>query len=135
MTLGGADGTVISNVKDGEISATSKQAVNGGQLYQVKTEGKNYTDQKFNQLSSEIGDVRKEARQAAAIGLAAASLRFDDRPGKLSAAVGGGYWRSEGALALGMGYTSESGRIRSNISATTSGGHWGVGAGLSFTFN
>lgn len=148
---------LISNVADGKVEKGSTEAVNGGQLYQVKTEGKNYTDQKFteansytdqkfteannytdnkfNQLSSEIGDVRKEARQAAAVGLAAASLRFDDRPGKLSAAVGGGYWRSEGALALGMGYTSEDGRIRSNISATTSGGHWGAGAGLSYTFN
>ena len=95
----------------------------------------NYTDQKFNQLNGDISEVRGEARQAAAIGLAAASLRYDDRPGKLSAAVGAGLWRSEGALAFGLGYTNEDGRLRSNISATTSGGHWGAAAGLSYTFN
>jgi len=101
-----------------------------------------YTDQKFDaldqqmgNLSSQIGDVRKEARQAAAIGLAAASLRYDDRPGKLSAAISGGYWRDQGAFAFGVGYTSESGRLRANISGTTAGGHVGAGAGLSYTFN
>ncbi|MDT4889514.1 Autotransporter adhesin BtaE [compost metagenome] len=95
----------------------------------------NYTDYKFGQLNQEIGEVRTEARQAAAIGLAAASLRYDDRPGKASVAVGGGFWRGEGAVAFGGGYTSEDGRLRSNLSATTAGGHWGVGAGVSFTLN
>ncbi|WP_278044937.1 ESPR-type extended signal peptide-containing protein, partial [Moraxella caviae] len=36
VTLGGADGTTITNVKDGAITADSKDAVNGGQLYAVK---------------------------------------------------------------------------------------------------
>ncbi|WP_292476394.1 YadA-like family protein, partial [Mesorhizobium sp.] len=68
-------------------------------------------------------------------GLAAASLRYDDRPGKVSVAAGGGYWRGEGAVAFGAGYTSEDGRARANLSGTTAGGHWGVGAGVSFTLN
>ncbi|WP_275448608.1 YadA-like family protein, partial [Mesorhizobium retamae] len=46
-----------------------------------------------------------------------------------------GLWRSESALAFGAGYTSEDGRIRGNVSGTASGGHVGVGAGLSFTLN
>ncbi|KAB2654884.1 calcium-binding protein [Brucella tritici] len=95
----------------------------------------NYTDYKFGQLNQEIGEVRNEARQAAAIGLAAASLRYDDRPGKASVAVGGGVWRGQGAFALGAGYTSEDGRVRANLSATTAGGKWGAGAGVSFTLN
>ena len=99
------------------------------------TEANNYTNQKFDQLNQEFGEVRGEARQAAAIGLAAASLRYDDRPGKVSVAMGGGLWRSEAALAFGAGYTSENGRVRANLSGTTAGGHWGVGAGLSFTLN
>ena len=36
VTLGGADGTTITNVKDGAITADSKDAVNGSQLYAVK---------------------------------------------------------------------------------------------------
>ncbi|ENN86542.1 Outer membrane protein [Rhizobium freirei PRF 81] len=94
-----------------------------------------YTDEKFGMLSGSIGEVRREARQAAAIGLAAASLRYDERPGKLSAAIGGGVWRGEGAAAFGLGYTNEDQTMRANVSATASGGQWGVGAGLSFTLN
>ncbi|MDX8499363.1 YadA-like family protein [Mesorhizobium sp. VK4C] len=94
-----------------------------------------YADSKLSQLNMDMGEVRGEARQAAAIGLAAASLRYDDRPGKLSVAAGGGYWRGEGAVAFGAGYTSEDGRARANVSGTTAGGHWGVGAGVSFTLN
>ncbi|MBZ9820849.1 YadA-like family protein, partial [Mesorhizobium sp. CA4] len=94
-----------------------------------------YTDSKLSQLNMDMGEARGEARQAAAIGLAAASLRYDDRPGKLSVAAGGGYWRGEGAVAFGAGYTSEDGRARANVSGTTAGGHWGVGAGVSFTLN
>ncbi|WP_315927765.1 YadA-like family protein [Mesorhizobium sp. SP-1A] len=94
-----------------------------------------YTDYKFGQMNADIDGVRSEARQAAAIGLAAASLRYDDRPGKASVAMGGGVWRSKGALAFGAGYTSENSRLRANVSATTAGGHWGAGAGLSFTLN
>ncbi|HZH05961.1 MAG TPA: YadA-like family protein, partial [Lautropia sp.] len=98
-------------------------------------QAKDYTDSRFSQLNQEFGSIRQEARQAAAIGLAAASLRYDDRPGKLSAAVGGGVWRGEGAFALGAGYTSEDGRVRANLSASTAGGQWGAGAGLSITLN
>lgn len=158
ITLQGGDinaPVIISNVG---VGVANNDAVNVGQLKQTVTEAKtfaiqtannytdtvatktlgqanDYTDQKFNQLNQELDGVRSEARQAAAIGLAAASLRYDDRPGKLSVAVGGGLWRSESALAFGAGYTSENGRVRGNVSGTASGGHVGVGAGLSFTLN
>lgn len=102
---------------------------------QTLSQANAYTDQKFARLNGEIGNIRKEARQAAAVGLAAASLRYDDRPGKLSTAVGGGAWRGEGAFAFGLGYTSENGLVRTNLSGTSSGGHWGIGAGLSLTLN
>ena len=94
-----------------------------------------YTDARFAGLNADIRGVRREARQAAAIGLAASSLRYDDRPGKLSASMGGGVWRGQGALAIGVGYTSENGLMRGNLSASTTGGEWGVGAGLSITLN
>ncbi len=152
---------LISNVKAG---AADNDAVNVRQLKETITqettrvnqyldESKTYTnnqiaslrsdtdekfgivDQKLDQLSSDIGAVRNEARQAAAIGLAASSLRFDNTPGKISVAMGGGVWRDQGAVAFGAGYTSESGAIRANLSGVASGGEVGVGAGLSFTLN
>ncbi|WP_193372110.1 YadA-like family protein, partial [Phyllobacterium sp. YR531] len=89
----------------------------------------------FDQLSSDIKSVRKEAHQAAAVGLAASSLRFDNTPGKVSVAMGGAVWRDQGAMAFGAGYTSESGKIRTNLTGATSGGEFGVSAGISFTLN
>jgi len=94
-----------------------------------------YTDHKFNELKSDINENRKEARQAASIGLAASSLRFDQIPGKLSIGAGFGTWRGESANAFGLGYTSTSGNIRINSTAVNSGGHWGASIGASFTLN
>ncbi|WP_406603945.1 Vomp family autotransporter [Bartonella gliris] len=160
ITLAGGDPgepVMIDNVADGKIEAGSKQAVNGGQLHdytkeqmalvlddakkytdeQVNNivtnglnEAKSYTDMKFEALSYGIEDVRKEARQAAAIGLAVSNLRYYDIPGSLSVSFGSGIWRSQSAFAIGAGYTSEDGNIRSNLSITSAGGHWGVGAGI-----
>ncbi|SSZ39876.1 Adhesin yadA precursor [Bartonella grahamii] len=89
-----------------------------------------YTDMKFVTLSYAVEDVRKEARQAAAIGLAVSNLSYDDTLGKISLSFGGGLWRSQSAFAIGAGYMSESGRVRSNISLTSAGGQWGIGTGL-----
>ncbi|WGR95418.1 YadA-like family protein [Bradyrhizobium sp. ISRA435] len=123
LTLNSGNGApvTISNVAPG---VAGTDAVNVNQLNSA-----------FAQLNGQIGEVRQDAWRAAAIGMAAASLRYDDRPGKLSASAGGGVWRSQGALAFGLGYTSENGRLRSNASATTAGGDWGVSAGLSLTLN
>ncbi|WP_420806243.1 YadA-like family protein [Bartonella bovis] len=161
---GGKEGepVLIDNVADGKIEEGSKQVVNGGQLHDYVQEQANltladankytdekidnivgdavaqanaYTDTKFDALNYKIESVQKEARQAAAIGLAVANLRYNDTPGKLSVAFGSGIWRSQSAPAFGAGYTSEDGNTRSNISLTTSGGHLGVGAGISFTLN
>ncbi|MEL6093327.1 YadA-like family protein [Bartonella schoenbuchensis] len=145
---------VINNVADGEIEKGSKQAVNGGQLKEqmsvvladankyankkIKnivsaafTQANAYADMKFEALNYRVEGVQKEARQAAAIGLAVASLHYINTPGTLSIAFGSGVWRGQSALAFGTGYMSEDGTVCSNFSVTTSGGHWGIGAGLS----
>ncbi|WP_375646827.1 YadA-like family protein, partial [Bartonella sp. TT29SHDZB] len=111
---------------DEKVSSLVNDAVN---------ESKSYTDIKFETLNYAIQDVRKEARQAAAIGLAVSNLRYNDAPGKLSVALGSGIWLNQSAFALGAGYTSEDGNIRSSLSVTSSGGRWGVGVGLSLTLN
>ncbi|EJK84880.1 YadA-like family protein, partial [Rhizobium sp. AP16] len=135
----GVAGTDVVNVN--QLNQTASTTLNQANTYTdnrtaaaIQT-ANNYTDNKFNQLNSKLGNIQSEARQAAAIGLAAASLRYDDRPGKFSAAVGGGVWKGEGAFAFGVGYTSEDARLRTNLSGTVAGGSVGVGAGLSYTFN
>lgn len=174
ITLGSsvadAPPVVIKNVRAGTVSASSNEAVNGAQLYELATSSSNafgggstvlsngsitnpvYSvaggsynnvgsalsalDNRIDGLEANLKSrITKESSRAAAVGLAAASLRYDDRAGKLSVAMGGGYWRNEGALAFGAGYTSQSQTIRANVSAATSGSQWGVGAGLSFTLN
>ncbi|WP_455475107.1 YadA-like family protein [Bartonella sp. B30(2025)] len=149
---------LISNVADGEIKHGSTDAVNGGQVYDFTKEqmalvledakkyadervddivmnsvfggAQNYIDTKFDVLTYAIEDVRGEARQAAAIGLAVSNLRYYDNPGALSVSLGTGLWRNQSAFAVGVGYTSEAGDMRSNLSVTSAGGHWGTGAGI-----
>ncbi|WP_375654233.1 MULTISPECIES: hypothetical protein [unclassified Bartonella] len=83
-------------------------------------ESKSSTDMKFEMFSYAIEDVRKEARQAAAVGLAVVGLRYNDTLGKLIVSFDSGAWRGQFAFALGAGYISEDGFICSNISATSS---------------
>ncbi|AQX19294.1 YadA-like C-terminal region [Bartonella sp. WD16.2] len=152
------DPVVIDNVANGRIEKGSKQAINGGQLHDYVQEqtkltladankytdekienivggavaqANTYTDTTFDVLNYKIKNVQKEARQAAAIGLAVSNLRYADIPGAISVAFGSGLWRSQSASSFGASYTSENGKARSSLSAATSGGHWGVGAGVS----
>nr|WP_142417215.1 YadA-like family protein [Bartonella massiliensis] len=163
MTLVGGDeseSVIIANVANGKIEKGSKEAVNGDQLHDYTKEqmgiildkAKEYTDEKvanivkdgvkevhsytemkFAALSYTVEDIRKEVRQAAAIGLAVSNLSYDDSPGTISISFGSGLWQNQSAFAFGAGYMSESGRIRSNISVTSAGGQWGIGAGLRVT--
>ncbi|WP_026501045.1 YadA-like family protein, partial [Bartonella clarridgeiae] len=157
ITLVGGDAdkpVVIDNVADGKVEKGSKEAINGGQLHEkieivlddakkytdekitdAVSKAKDYTDMKFDILNYNIDGAKQEARQAAAIGLAVSNLRYNEAPGKLSIAISSGVWRSQSAFAFGAGYTSENGNIRSNISVTTAGDHWGVGGGIQFTLN
>ena len=149
VTLAGGDPNqpvVIHNVAKGQART---DAANTGQVADARAAAEAYTDQRVAALSGDLGNVntrlsqlqtevaqaRREARQGAAVGLAAASLRFDDRPGKFSLAAGGGYWRGEGAAAFGAGYTLPNGDIRLNVTAATTGTATGVGGGATFTLN
>lgn len=164
LTLAGGDPNqpvLIRNVASGVLST---DAANVRQIVQAKADANAYTDRSVatavaagnsytdaavaplqkhmvsfgNQLTDlhrQIGDVRNEARRGAAIGLAAAALRFDDRPGKISVAAGGGAWRSEAAASFGVGYTLPDGSARVNATGVAAGRDFGIGAGASFTLN
>ena len=54
VTLKGTNGTIIDNVKDGDVNANSKQAVNGSQLYGVK--------QKVEQNTTNITKIEKDIK-------------------------------------------------------------------------
>ena len=60
VTLEGANGTKITNLKDGNVAAGSKDAVNGGQLYQVKQDlGDQITNTK-NELNNKIDTTKQD---------------------------------------------------------------------------
>ncbi|MCZ2328926.1 YadA-like family protein [Bartonella sp. F02] len=153
ITLTGGDESepvLLDNVADGQVNENSKQAVNGRQLHQnmaiTLKQANDYTNQKAHyaaientknilNLSYNVNHVRKEAQQAAAISLAVSNLRYNDTPGKLSIAFSSGFWRNQSAIAVGIGYTSENGKTRSNISLSGAGGHFGIGGGFNLTLN
>jgi autotransporter adhesin len=61
VTLGGADGTVVTNVAAGELSADSTDAVNGSQLFE--------TNQRVDDLDGRVGDIE---------GATANAIQYDD---------------------------------------------------------
>ncbi len=90
---------------------------------------------RVDRLDRRIEDTRDIAIAAGALSMAAAQLRFDDRPGKLSVAMGGGAFHGKGAGAIGLGYTSSDRLWRANVSGSFTDGEAAFGGGVSFTLN
>jgi autotransporter adhesin len=146
ITLSGTNGApvTIANVADG-VAATD--AVNVRQLNGVRSDAytytdsqvgalKNYTDARFDQLSGDIRDTRKEARGGIAATMAATQLRYADRPGVVSVAGGFGGFKDQTAFAAGLGWTSQDYRWRVNgavgLSLNSGDATWAVGASYAF---
>jgi autotransporter adhesin len=90
----------------------------------------------INTLSSNIHDVRQEARGGVALAMASGQIRYDERPGKVSVGAAFGDFINEGGAALGIGYTAPNGAVRVNLSCGgTFRGDAGVVAGISLTLN
>ncbi|WP_222105625.1 hypothetical protein, partial [Paraburkholderia sp. BCC1884] len=53
VTLGGAEGTTLKNVKTGELSADSMDAVNGSQLFATNSK----VDQNTSDIAKNTGDI------------------------------------------------------------------------------
>ena len=121
ITLEGTGGTKIGNVAAGEVSATSMDAVNGSQLYQVQ--------QEIGSISNDITRLGDEIDSVGALSAAMAGLhpRFQDGNkselamayggygGKSALAVGGFYAPNEKIMfSLGMGI-SEGGSKMGNF--------------------
>lgn len=97
ITLGGDGGTKITNVAAGEVSATSSDAINGSQLYEVK--------QDINGIHNDISKLGDEIDSVGALSSAMAGLhpRFQDgNKGEFAMAVGG--YGGKSAVAMGGFY-------------------------------
>lgn len=143
------DAMNIGNVKDGELSSISKQAVNGSQLYTTnvqvnknsqninRIESKvdslsrvinNHADE-LNRLDRKVNKYGKEARAGIAGANAAAALPQVYTPGKSMVAASAGTFKGQNAVAVGYSRASDNGKVILKLqgNANTSGD---VGAGV-----
>lgn len=118
----GADfgGTKITHLKDGEISPTSTDAVNGSQLYG--------TEVRINQLG---GRINKVGAGAAAL-VALHPLDFDPED-KWNFAVGYGNYRNANSTAVGAFYRPND-DIMLSVATNFGNGENMINAGVSFKF-
>ena len=120
ISLTGQNGTIISNVRNGQVAEGSMDAVNGGQLFE--------TNSRINQLGGEVKHV-------GAISAALAGLHpqeYDDHY-KLSIAAARGAYDGASAFALGAFYRPNS-DLMFNATSTISSGKKAYTVGVSYKF-
>ena len=120
ISLNGQNGTIISNVRNGQVAEGSMDAVNGGQLFE--------TNSRINQLGGEVKHV-------GAISAALAGLHpqeYDDHY-KLSIAAARGAYDGASAFALGAFYRPNS-DLMFNATSTISSGKKAYTVGVSYKF-
>ncbi|MEX4230688.1 Hia/Hsf adhesin N-terminal domain-containing protein [Haemophilus influenzae] len=125
-------GVVIDNVANGEISATSTDAINGSQLYAVAKGVTNLAGQ-VNNLEGKVNKVGKRADAGTASALAASQLPQATMPGKSMVAIAGSSYQGQNGLAIGVSRISDNGKVIIRLSGTTnSQGKTGVAAGVGY---
>ena len=105
MTKSGIDaaGLAISNIKAGEISATSSQAVTGSQLYETNQAVAQNSDA-IKSLSQANSKLNQRINNVGAQSAALASLHplpFDEDH-RMSVSIGGGAYKGSSAAAVGV---------------------------------
>ena len=124
INVGTATGapTKITGVAPGEISATSKDAINGSQLHAVASN-----------LNNKINKVGKRGDAGTASALAAANIPQAYIPGKSLVGIAAGSYQGQNGLAVGMSRISDNGKIIIRLSGTAnSQGKTGVAAGVGY---
>ena len=123
-------GNKITNVADGEVSATSKDAVNGSQLYNVI----NNTNNRYNSLNNRVNNLDQRVNKVGAATAALAALHPQDfNPNdKFSAAIGFGNYKGSNSVAIGAFYRPNENTLLSI--GTTMGSEKMFNAGVSLKF-
>ena len=131
INVSGPDGktpTKITGVAPGEISATSKDAINGSQLH-ATNEKVASLGTTVNNLDRKVNKHSKQARAGIAGANAAAALPQAYTQGKAMVAAAAGTFKGQNALAVGYSRISDNGKVILKLqgNANTSGD---VGAGV-----
>lgn len=111
ITENGLDngGNKVVNVAAGEISATSKEAVNGQQLYETNQSVAQNT-RSINQLNNRMDEVDRRGRRGAAIAGAMGLLPQPHTSGRSSISTATTHYRGEQALAVGYSRLADNGK-------------------------
>ena len=118
----------VTNVAAGELSETSKDVVNGSQLYKTNQEVANNTN-RINQLGSRVNKVG-----AGAAALAALHPMDFDPDDKLTFSAGYGNYGGENAAAIGAYYRPDE-KVMFSVGGTVGNGENMFNAGVSFSLD
>ena len=95
----------ITNVADGEVSATSTDAVTGRQLYKAMQNSTNIENLR-NEVYEKIDNVKDEVREVGSLSAALAGLhpmQYDPKaPAQVMAALG--HYKNKQSIAIGLSY-------------------------------
>lgn len=124
-------GNQITNVANGAINATSKDAINGSQLYAVQ----NNMNQQVGDIHNRIDKANKEHRAGIAGAAAIAGLPEIHLAGKSMVAAAGSTYKGQNAIAIGYSRLSDNNKVKLKLtgSSTSDGDFIGtVGVGYAW---
>ncbi|STO55014.1 IgD binding protein/hemagglutinin MID [Canicola haemoglobinophilus] len=119
-----AGGNKVVNVANGHIRPTSKDAVNGSQLYatniQVNQNTQNIANlgERVNHLDNKINRVNKDLRAGVAGSAAIAGLPQVRGHGKSMIAASTGNYKGQNAIAIGYSRASDNGKVLFKLSGS-----------------
>lgn len=123
-----AGGKRITNVARG---VEASDAATVGQVNELRGS----MDFEFKSMRRDMRVLDHKTRAGIAAAMATASLPQAKRPGESIVSVGGGTWRGETGLAIGLSATSDNGKWTLNLSGnTTSRGDHGAAVGVGYQF-
>lgn len=125
----------ITKVAEGELSATSMDAVNGSQLYATN----NHINNVENQVANNTNRINKLGSRVNKVGAGAAALAalhpMDfDPDDKLTFSAGYGNYAGENAAAIGAYYRPDE-KVMFSVAGTVGNGENMVNAGVSFALD
>ena len=156
VTLAGATGTTISNVKAGDVSKTSTQAINGSQLYNsnqtiantfgggASIDNKGITaptytiaSQEYHDVGSAFNAIDQRADQIEQNAYAYTNQKVSDLDDKLSAGIASTaaleqapYVAGKWTYAAGAAYYNGQGAAGATIRRTADSGRWSFSSGV-----
>ena len=144
VTLQGTNGTTVSNVADGQVSAQSMDAVNGRQLFQAQVDARTYTDKGVQQAKDwakdytdmRLRDLNARFSTTQAMGAAQASLASQlgalSGQNRIGAAVG--FAGGHNGIAVGYQHVNSRGNVAFGLHGSVAGRDRSIGVGVGYSW-